>query len=200
MALDDRTAQAHLTPEARRALLRAFADRMLIKVTEMDDPEDMPGVERCVRVAAVIERIYSRCDRAESHAPDPRKLEAERAGHESEAIKARVALASTLQWGEQRRQGLGHWWDSAQSMTQEASKTSQTPIPAPMPVTISASQPAAPQTQSAPLAPQAPQVSYTDYTDGILKARADLGLPADPDRDISAAPCVEPTPRPPPPT
>jgi hypothetical protein len=39
MSLDDRTAQAHLTPEARRELLRAFADRMLCKITAMDDPE-----------------------------------------------------------------------------------------------------------------------------------------------------------------
>ncbi|MEI9903906.1 MAG: hypothetical protein WDN06_07925 [Asticcacaulis sp.] len=42
---------------------------MLIKATAMDDPEDMPGIERAVRVAAVIERLYSRCDRAEAHTP-----------------------------------------------------------------------------------------------------------------------------------
>ncbi len=65
MALDDRTAQEQLTPEERRELLRAFADRMLLKVTAMDDPEDMPGVEKAMRVAAVIERVYNRCDRAE---------------------------------------------------------------------------------------------------------------------------------------
>jgi len=64
MSLDDRTAQAQLTPEERRELLRAFADRMLLKVTAMDDPEDLPGVEKAVRTAAMIERIYSRCDRA----------------------------------------------------------------------------------------------------------------------------------------
>ena len=98
MALDDRTAQEQLSPEERRGLLRAFADRILLKITVMDDPEDMPGVEKAVRVAAVIERLYSRCDRAERHAPDPRKLEAERAAHESEAIKARVSLANTLEW------------------------------------------------------------------------------------------------------
>eukprot|EP01042_Synura_sphagnicola_P015050 gene15050-19030_t len=65
MVLNERTAQAQLTPEERRGLLRAFADRMLRKITAMDDPADMPGVERAVRVAAVIERVYSRCDRAE---------------------------------------------------------------------------------------------------------------------------------------
>ena len=65
MSLDDLTTQEKLTPEERRGLLRAFADRMLLKITAMDDPEDMPGVEKAVRVAAVIERLYSRCDRAE---------------------------------------------------------------------------------------------------------------------------------------
>ncbi len=82
MSLDDHTAQAHLTPEERRTLLRAFADRMLLKVIAMDDPEDMPGVEKAVRTAAMIERIYSRCDRAERQKPDARKVEAERALHE----------------------------------------------------------------------------------------------------------------------
>ncbi|MEI9903600.1 MAG: hypothetical protein WDN06_06145 [Asticcacaulis sp.] len=62
MTLAADTSQEQLTPEARRGLLRAFADRMLIKATAMDDPEDMPGIERAVRVAAVIERLYSRCD------------------------------------------------------------------------------------------------------------------------------------------
>ena len=117
MALDDQTAQQHLTPEERRGLLRAFADRMLLKITAMDDPEDMPGVERAVRVAAVIERVYSRCDRAERQihdkTPDPRKLETERALTETAAIKARVQLASTLEWGDKRRQSLGQWWYAA---------------------------------------------------------------------------------------
>ncbi|UDF02772.1 hypothetical protein [Asticcacaulis sp. AND118] len=94
--------------------MRAFADRMLLRAEAMDDPEDMVGVERAVRVAAVIERIYSRCDRAEGQAPDPRRLEAERAVNQSEAIKARAQLASTLEWGDKRRQALGPWWDAAQ--------------------------------------------------------------------------------------
>ncbi|MEI9902822.1 MAG: hypothetical protein WDN06_01700 [Asticcacaulis sp.] len=69
MTLDAHTPEEQLTPEERRGLLRAFADRMLLKAAAMDDPEDMPGVERAVRVMAVIERVYSRCDRAEAHAP-----------------------------------------------------------------------------------------------------------------------------------
>lgn len=117
MALDDRTAQQHLTPEERRKLLRAFSDRMLLKITAMDDPEDMPGIEKAVRVAAVIERVYNRCDRAERQindtTPDPRKLETERALTETAAIKARVELASTLEWGDKRRQSLGQWWYAA---------------------------------------------------------------------------------------
>ena len=117
MALDDHTAQEKLTPDERRKLLRAFADRMLLKITAMDDPEDMPGVEKAMRVAAVIERVYSRCDRAERQihdkTPDPRKLETERALTETAAIKARVQLASTLEWGDKRRQSLGQWWYAA---------------------------------------------------------------------------------------
>jgi hypothetical protein len=45
MALDDHTVQEQLTPEERRRLLRAFADRMLMKISKMVDPEDMPGVD-----------------------------------------------------------------------------------------------------------------------------------------------------------
>ncbi|MEI9905970.1 MAG: hypothetical protein WDN06_20240 [Asticcacaulis sp.] len=115
MTLDAHTPQEQLTPETRRGLLRAFADRMLLKATAMDDPEDMPGIERAVRVAAVIERLYSRCDRAEGQPPDPRKLEADRARNTADAIQSRVSLAGTLQWGEKRRQDLGPWWDAAET-------------------------------------------------------------------------------------
>ena len=111
-------------------MLRAFADRMLVKITAMDDPEDLPGVERAVRVAAVIERLYSRCDRAEHHGPDPRKVRAERAQNEGEALKAQVSLAGTLKWSEERRRDLGAWWDAAG----EAIKT-----PSPDPETAAAS-------------------------------------------------------------
>lgn len=114
MALDERTAEERLSPETRRKTLRAFADRMLLRAAAMDDPEDMQGVERAVRVAAVIERIYSRCDRAEGQAPDPRKLEAERARNTIAATEARVSLAGTLKWAEQRREALGPWWNAAQ--------------------------------------------------------------------------------------
>ncbi|MGN6423911.1 MAG: hypothetical protein ACTHLA_11425 [Asticcacaulis sp.] len=113
MSSDARTDQPHLTPEQRREMLRAFADRMLIKISAMDDPEDLPGVERAVRVASVIERLYSRCDHAEHQGPDPRKLRAERAQNEGEALKAQVSLAGTLRWSEERRRDLGKWWDAA---------------------------------------------------------------------------------------
>ena len=169
MSQDDRTAQAHLTPDERRTLLRAFADRMLLKVTTMDDPEDMPGVEKAVRVAAVIERLYSRCDRAErqirDQTPDPRKVEAERASHEEEAIKARVSLANTLEWGEKRRRDLGKWWDAAHERTQPQKPVQASPQEAVASQTIGSRQPT-------------PIVSYVDYTDSILKARAALGLSA----------------------
>jgi hypothetical protein len=108
----DRTTQEQLTPEMRRTLLRAFADRMLLKVSAMDDPEDLPGVEKAVRVAAMIERVYSRCDRAERQKPDSCKLEAERATHKETAIKAQISLANTLKWGDERLRDLGPWWDA----------------------------------------------------------------------------------------
>jgi len=176
MSIDDRTAQAHLTPEARRELLRAFADRMLLKVTAMDDPEDLPGVEKAVRVAAVIERLYSRCDRAERQrdkASDPRQVEAERARHESEAIKAQVSLANTLKWGEERRQGLGQWWDDAQ-------KLAKTPAQVAVPSPDRPLKPAAPERQAAEGALNSPpswqKVTYVDLTDDIEAARAELAL------------------------
>ena len=158
MALDDQTAQQHLTPEERRGLLRAFADRMLLKVTAMDDPEDLPGVGRAVRVAAMIERVYSRCDRAECQKPDPRKAQAERAACEEAAIKARVSLANTLKWGEERRQGLGHWWAAAQ-------KAIETPAPQ-----------ATTSGQTSNVQPAMPKVTSTDMTDAFESARAELVL------------------------
>ena len=84
-------------------MLRAFADRMLLKITAMDDPEDLPGVERAVRTAAVIERLYSRCDRAEQQTPDPQKVRAERAQNEKDAFYAQAALADLLKAGQKRR-------------------------------------------------------------------------------------------------
>jgi len=168
MALEDRTAQQHLTPEARRELLRAFADRMLLKVSNMDDPEDLPGVERAVRVAAMIERVYSRCDRAERQKPDPRKAEAERAANEGEAIKARVSLANTLKWSDERRRDLGQWWEAARSVIKATDET--------------ADRPQNPTTPEKPTAlppnksPSLPPVTYTDLTADIEAARAELAL------------------------
>jgi len=166
MPLNDLTAQPHLTPDERRDLLRAFADRMLLKVTAMDDPEDLPGVEKAVRVAAVIERIYSRCDRAERQTAQSRKAEAELATHEVAAIKAQVSLAGTLKWSEERRRDLGQWWEAAANATKAAAKA-----------------PVVPQTTATPdkiaeiplnSPPSCQKVTYTDLTDDIEAARAEL--------------------------
>ena len=167
--------------------MRAFADRMLLKVTAMDDPEDMPGVEKAVRVAAVIERVYSRCDRAERQirdkAPDPRKVEAERATHEEAAIKARVSLANTLKWGDERRRHLGPWWDTAQNITKttvQAPASTETPI--------RSEKPAAPEHPAAVdpnVVPSWQKVTYVDYTDAFEAARAVLALKR---REAKAAP------------
>ncbi|MCR6659833.1 MAG: hypothetical protein NVV72_10955 [Asticcacaulis sp.] len=182
MALDDQTAQAQLTPEERREMLRAFADRMLLKITAMDDPEDMPGVERAVRVAAMIERVYSRCDRAERQtrdkSPNPHQLEAERATHEVAAIKARVSLASTLKWGEERRQALGSWWDAAEDIVQNIAQTAPASA-APLPH------------KAAPAG--GPKVTYVDYTEAFETARAELALKR------AAQAQVKPVQKPPPP-
>jgi hypothetical protein len=129
---------------------------MLLKVTLMDDPEDMPGVEKAVRTAAMIERIYSRCDRAERQTSQSRKVEAERATHEMAAIKAQVSLANTLKWGEERRRDLGQWWDAAESVTKTPAEASARP-----------QKPAASNKS-----PSSPQVTYVDYTDAIEAARA----------------------------
>jgi len=175
MALDDRTAQAKLTPEERRELLRAFADRMLLRITAMDDPEDLPGVEKAVRVAAVIERVYSRCDRAERQKPDSRKAEAERATHEEAAIKAQVSLANTLKWGDERRRDLGQWWEAAQNVTKTVP-----PVPATDGSSARPQKTAGPECQPAETFlnrfQSGPKVTYVDLTDDIEAARAELAL------------------------
>ncbi|WP_303830825.1 hypothetical protein [Asticcacaulis taihuensis] len=191
MSLDDRTTQQKLTPEERRELLRAFADRMLLKVTAMDDPEDLPGVEKAVRTAAMIERIYSRCDRAERQRPEPRKLEAECAANEEAAIKAQVSLAGTLKWGEERRQSLGQWWEAAGNV---AKSTVQEPIPA-------ASHPQKPVALEHPamvadpsVVPSWQKVTYVDYTEAFEAARAELALKRREARSTSIPPPGHPPP------
>jgi hypothetical protein len=190
MALDERTAQEKLTQEERRGMLRAFADRMLLKISAMDDPEDMPGVERAMRVAAVIERVYSRCDRAEHQirveAPNRFKVEAECAIHQNEAIKARVTLANTLKWGEERRLALGPWWDAAQSAAQDKTSAPQVPVsqvPA-SPLSAAPEHPASADNETPEVLPdtvrdtasKTSDVIYTDYTNDILAAQANLAL------------------------
>ena len=172
MSQDSRTAQEKLTLEGRRELLRAFADRMLLKVTAMDDPEDLPGVEKAVRTAAMIERIYSRCDRAERQTEPSRKVDAERAIHEVAAIKAQVSLAGTLKWSEERRRDLGQWWDAAEKVTQNNAKpASQAPV---VPQTTATPDKMAETPLNSPPAWQ--KVTYTDMTDDFEAARAELAL------------------------
>ncbi len=203
MANETRTAQEQLTPEERRGLLRAFADRMLLKVSAMDDPEDMPGVEKAVGVAAVIERIYYRCDRSEHHTPDPHKVEADRARHAGEAIQAKVNLAGTLEWGDKRSKALGTWWHAAEETVAEPVKPAPQiilPVTPEKPAPVEAAIPA-PQTGKTPPAPPAPQTAAErwdaycpapvlpdengiyDYTEAIDKARAVLGLPPATDKE-----------------
>ncbi|HWU49016.1 MAG TPA: hypothetical protein VN042_04005 [Asticcacaulis sp.] len=171
------TAQPQLTPEERRNHLRAFADRMLLKLAAMDDPEDLPGVERAVRAASVVERLYSRCDRAERGNDDPRKLRADRARNESEAIRAQVSLADTLKWGEERRRNLGPWWDAA---GEKAAAPAAVIPPAAKPVethdTTEIETETAPKTETANPPKVAPEVTYLDYTDAIAAWRVELGL------------------------
>ena len=148
--------------------MRTFADRMLLKITAMDDPEDMPGVEKAVRTAAVIERLYSRCDHAERQKPEPRRVDAERATHEEEAIKAQVSLASTLKWGDERRQHLGPWWEAAQKVTEAV-------VLAPVRLQNNVTPDKA--TQPPLNSPQSLQkVTYIDLTEDFEAARAELAL------------------------
>ena len=177
MSSDAPTAQPQLTPEERRAYLRAFADRMLLKLAAMDDPEDLPGVERAVRSAAAIERLYSRCDRAERGNDDPRKLHAERARNESEAIRAQVSLADTLKWGEERRRNLGPWWDAAgEKAAAPAAVSPSAAKPAETPRKTATAPKAAPKNAPANPPKVAPEVTYVDYTDAIAAWRVELGL------------------------
>ncbi|MDC7684056.1 hypothetical protein PQU92_12270 [Asticcacaulis sp. BYS171W] len=198
MALDTRTPDEKLSPEARRGHLRAFADRMLLRTVALDDPEDLSGVERAVRVVAVIERIYSRCDRDEGQAPDPHKLQTERARHQAKAVKARVHLAGTLEWGEKRRKALGPWWDAAGTAV-EAPVKLETPVEvraaeAVVPVNAVASKAADERPKTLPGLTPAAEAGYVDYTDAILKARSALGL-----RDVSVTEIADTEKRPPPP-
>lgn len=54
-----------LSAEDRRERLRAFADRMLIGLDKLDDPETGEDIEKGIRRALMIERLYARVDAAE---------------------------------------------------------------------------------------------------------------------------------------
>ncbi|ESQ80165.1 hypothetical protein AEYBE204_05980 [Asticcacaulis sp. YBE204] len=178
--------------------MRAFADRMLLRTVALDDPQDLSGVERAVRVVAVIERIYSRCDRDEGQAPDPHKLQTERARHQAEAVKARVNLAGILEWGDKRQKALGSWWDAA-GTTVEAPVKAETPVAVRATEAVVAVKAAEPKVadespKTLPGLTPAVDASYVDYTDAILKARSALGL-----RDVSVSEIADTEKRPPPP-
>ncbi|OYW78558.1 MAG: hypothetical protein B7Z26_09595 [Asticcacaulis sp. 32-58-5] len=69
--------QERYTPEERRARLRAFADRMLERLEDLPPPEDLPELERTVRVGLLIERLYARVDMAERKAPPRERTDEE---------------------------------------------------------------------------------------------------------------------------
>jgi len=84
--------EERLTPEERRARLRAFADRMLMALGGIDDPEDGDDIEKGIRLALMIERVYARVDASEAQAPR----------RAAEAISDRIVLKSRVEWGEDR--------------------------------------------------------------------------------------------------
>ncbi|MFT3995872.1 MAG: hypothetical protein QM667_00570 [Asticcacaulis sp.] len=55
-----------LTPEARRSRLRAYADHLLIALSEGDPPKTGEDVENGLRRALMIERLYARADASEA--------------------------------------------------------------------------------------------------------------------------------------
>lgn len=69
--------QERYTPEERRMRLRAFADRMLERLEDLPPPEDLPELERTVRVGLLVERLYARVDVSERKAPPPERTEEE---------------------------------------------------------------------------------------------------------------------------
>ncbi|UDF05487.1 hypothetical protein [Asticcacaulis sp. AND118] len=77
-----------MTPEQRRKRLRAFADRMLIALGEVDDPENGDDVVKGVRTALMIERLYARCDASEAGAHK----------RAAASIEDQVTLQKKLKW------------------------------------------------------------------------------------------------------
>lgn len=79
-----------LTPEERRAQLRAFADRMLIALSQTDDPKTGEDIEKGIRRALLIERLYARCDAAQAKATKNAMAEIDR----QVAVKTKPAASS----------------------------------------------------------------------------------------------------------
>ncbi|UDF05334.1 hypothetical protein [Asticcacaulis sp. AND118] len=86
----------HLTPEQRRERLRAFADRMLIALEDLDTPQTRDDVVKGVRTALMIERLYARCDASETQAYK----------RAATSIEDQVTLKSKLKWS-------GYYFDKA---------------------------------------------------------------------------------------
>lgn len=57
-----------LTPETRRGHLRAIADRMLLALSREADPKTGEEIEKGIRRALLIERLYARCDATQAKA------------------------------------------------------------------------------------------------------------------------------------
>ncbi|GGZ24506.1 hypothetical protein [Asticcacaulis endophyticus] len=89
MASDTHTAERY-TPQERRARLRAFADRMLGHLEDLDPPQDASELERTVRVGLMIERLYARVDIAERRAPPPPLTPEQEAAEAAEAVQRRA--------------------------------------------------------------------------------------------------------------
>jgi len=99
-------------------------------------------------------------------------VEADRATHEEAAIKARVSLANTLKWGDERRRDLGAWWYAAQNVTNHVTAPGKPPA-RPQEADVSDHQTAE---GSLNRSPSSQRVTYVDLTDDIEAARTELAL------------------------
>lgn len=88
-------AQRHndaLRPEDRRMQLRAFADRMLLALSKTDDPETGEDIEKGIKRALLIERLYSRVDASEAR---PSKQVTSQVAVKSKPAAATASAAET---------------------------------------------------------------------------------------------------------
>ncbi|MDC7675501.1 hypothetical protein [Asticcacaulis machinosus] len=164
MTSDTHTAERY-TPQERRARLRAFADRMLERLEDLPPPEDVPELERTVRIGLLIERLYARVDIAERRAPPP-PLTPEQEAAEAAEAEQRVA------------EHRAHWAALVARLRREreAAET-KTPRPKPEPV------------------PAPPPSVYSDWTEDFEGyGLEDDDLIDDPsDEVVAPAPIPEPS-------